>query len=463
MYDLAIIGGGPAGIMAGIQASKNGASVILLEKNNHLGIKLLITGKGRCNITNAEEDKKKLIQIYGQNGKFLYSAFNSFSNWDTINFFENLGLKTKVERGNRVFPVSDNSKDVLYYLKKELDKYNVEIKYNSEVQKIITANKKIEKIILKSGEEIIAKNYLIATGGKSYPNTGSTGDGYRWLKEIGHNIVEPIPALTPIIVKENWIKKLEGLSLKNVEISLWKNKKITSEFGEALFTNNGLSGPIILNLSNVVRAQLSSEEQEGKTEESLRLPYEPSDPSTPVGMTNTILSFRAKQSEAEGSLNSPATLTDSNKIIIQIDFKPALDYPTLDKRIQKDFEDQKNKQFKNALGKLLPQKLIPVIINLSGINENKKINEITKEERKKLIKLLKEFELNIKGLVGFEKAIVTSGGIDLKEVDPKTCKSKLIDNLYLAGEVLDINGPTGGYNLQVAWSTGYLVGNNVKL
>jgi len=415
-FDLAIIGGGPAGMMAAIQAGKQGAHVVLLEKNKYLGVKLLITGKGRCNITNAENNQKELIKKYGENGKFLFSTFSEFSNLDVIEFFNGLKLETKVERGNRVFPISDNAKDVLNALKKEMKKYNVEIKLNCEVKKIIHRDfhmdnhmeKQVEKILLANDEEIIANNYLIATGGKSYPGTGSTGDGYKWLKELGHTIVEPKPALTPILIKENWIKKLEGLSLKNVEISIWKGKKLDSRFGEALFTADGLSGPVILDMSKKIGENLTK------------------------------------------------------NIILKIDFKPALTYPELDKRIQKDFAGEKNKQFKNSLDKLLPKKLIPIIIKLSKIDENKKVNEITKEERKNLLKLFKEFELNIKGLVGFEKAIVTSGGVNLKEIDPKTCQSKIISNLYLAGEILDIDGPTGGYNLQVAWSTGYLVGQQFK-
>jgi len=410
-YNLAVIGGGPAGMIAAGHAGETGSRVILLEKNTCLGVKLLITGKERCNITNAEEDLKKIIEAYGQNGKFLYSALNKFSNKDVVDFFESHGIETKVERGRRVFPVSDNANDVLNCLKKYLKDNNVEIRFNSPVEKIVinTGNsnhKKIEKIILKNGKEIIADSFVIATGGKSYPGTGSTGDAYKWLKKIGHTVIEPKPALTPIIVKEKIVKKLEGLSLKNVEISLWEKRKLDSYFGEALFTNNGLSGPIILDLSKKISE-------------------------------NKIKDLK-----------------------IKIDFKPALDYPTLDKRILRDFGEKKNRQFKNSLNKLLPKKLIPVIIELSGIEENKQINEVTKIERKKIIKLLKEFELSVKGLVGFEKAIVTSGGVNLKEVDPKTMKSKIIDNLYFAGEILDIDGPTGGYNLQVAWSTGYLVGEN---
>ncbi|PIR66954.1 MAG: aminoacetone oxidase family FAD-binding enzyme [Parcubacteria group bacterium CG10_big_fil_rev_8_21_14_0_10_36_14] len=410
-FNLAIIGGGPAGMMAAGRAGELGSRVVLIEKNEHLGIKLLVTGKGRCNITTAEEDLKNIINAYGQNGKFLYSALNKFSNKDIITFFETHGVKTKTERGQRVFPVSDKSRDVADCLKKYLKTSRVEIKLNSPVKKIITNldKNKIEKIILKNNEEIVADNYIIATGGKSYPKTGSTGDGYEWLKQLGHKIIEPKPALTPIIVKEKLVKELEGLSLKNAELSLWHKNKIASYFGELIFMSNGLSGPIALNLSKKI---------------------------SEIKMTEPKL---------------------------KIDFKPALDYPTLDKRIQRDFEEQKNKQFKNSLDKLLPKKLIPVIIKLSKIPENKKINEITKTERKTIVKLLKEFTFSVFGLVGFDKAVITSGGADLREIDPKTMKSKIINNLYLAGEILDIDGPTGGYNLQVAWSTGYSAGQNSSL
>ncbi|TRZ78638.1 NAD(P)/FAD-dependent oxidoreductase [bacterium] len=423
-YNLAVIGGGPAGMIAAGHAGEFGSHVVLLEKNDRLGVKLLMTGKGRCNITNSEEDIKKFIDVYGKNGRFLHSALNKFSNKDVIDFFEKHGVKTKAERGNRVFPVSDMSKDVLDCLKRYLSDNDVEIKLSSPIVEIVTNTKTasddkmtISKIILKNGEEICADNFIIATGGKSYPRTGSNGNGYEWLKQLGHTVVEPKPALTPILIKEKFIKRLEGLSLKNVEISLWDDThKIDSRFGEALFTGDGLSGPIILDLSRTIGGDSNP-------------------PSPPYGRL-----WRAK-----------------------IDFKPALDYPTLDKRIQRDFDEQKNKQFKNSLDKLLPQTLIPVIIELSGIEPEKQVNEVTKIERKKLIKLLKEFELTVDGLVGFEKAIITSGGVNLKEVDSKTMQSKIVDNLYFAGEILDVDGPTGGYNLQVAWSTGYLAGGCVKV
>ncbi len=399
-YDIAIIGGGAAGIMAAGHAAELGAKVLLLEKNKQLGVKLLITGKGRCNITNAEENIKDLISFYGKKGKFLYSAFHNFTNQDVVDFFEKNGLATKLERGKRIFPLSDKAKDVVDSLKNYLNRNNVDVQINVNVKSIISDGNQIKKIILQSGAEILATKFIITTGGKSYPQTGSTGDAYRWLKNIGHNIIPVKPALTPIIIKEKIVSELAGLSLKNVEISLWNDKKIVGFFGEALFTHNGLSGPVILNLSNRV-------------------------------------SLKEKQT-------------------VKIDFKPALDYQKLDLRIRKDFEEQSSKQFKNSLNGLLPKKLIPIFIQLSEIPEEKKVAEISKKERKKLLQLFKEFELTVDGLVGYEKAIITAGGVDLKEINSKTMQSKIIDNLYLAGELIDIDGPTGGYNLQVAWSTAYL-------
>ena len=393
-------------MMAAGHAAELGARVLLLEKNSALGIKLLMTGKGRCNITNAEDDIKKLISVYGKNGKFLHSAFNKFSNKDIVNFFESRGLKTKVEKNNKVFTISDSSKDVVDCLEKYLRENKVEIQYNSPVEKIITTENKIDKIILKSGKEVKADKYIIATGGKSYPASGSTGDAYKWLEIMGHTIIKPKPSLSPIVVNEKFIKKLEGLSLQDVEASLWDNRKLNSLIGDALFTSNGLSGPIILNLSKIVSAN------------------------------------------------------PNKNLKIKIDFKPGLDFPGLDKSLQDELTEQKNKQLKNSLSNLLPNKLVPVIIELSGIKADKKVNEITKEERKKLVKLIKDFELNIKGVIGFEKAVITSGGVNLKEVDPKTMKSKIVENLHFAGEILDLDGPTGGYNLQVAWSTGYSAGEN---
>jgi len=411
-YDVAVIGGGPAGMMAAGRAGELGARVVLLEKNNKPGLKLLLTGKGRCNITNKADSEREMIEEFGPPGKFLFSALHKFGVDDVIDFFEERGVKIKVERGNRVFPASDQSRDVLEALLGYLKKSKVEIKTNSALKEIIFKDDKIEKVLLFGGREIIADKFIIATGGKSYPATGSTGDGYLWLKKLGHKITGLKPALVPVIVKEKLVKELEGLSLKNVAISLYKDKrKIDSRFGEAIFTADGLSGPIIIDLSKKVGEVIDS--------------------------------------AAGGSVR------------LQIDFKPALDYPTLDLRIRKDFAAGKNKLFKNGLNGLLPEKLIPVIIKLSGINPEKKVNLVSRTERKKLLHLLKEFSLEIKSLAGFDKAIITSGGVALKEVDPKTMQSKIIKNLYLAGEILDLAGPTGGYNLQVCWSTGFAAGEGV--
>ena len=409
LYDLIVIGGGPAGMMAAGVAAENGAKVLLLEKNDRLGIKLLITGKGRCNITNAQFDSKNLVDIFGKNGRFLFSALNKFGNQDIIDFFENRGLTTKIERGNRVFPQGDSSLDVLAVLKNYLTEGHVKIQTRTQIKSIIKKDNLIDKIILADQSELQAKKYIIATGGKSYPMTGSSGDGYLWLKNLGHTIITPSPALSPILTKEKLVKVLEGLSLKNVSISIYQNsKKIDSRFGEALFTSDGLSGPIILDMSKNIGLALKK-----------------------------------------------------GDVRLEIDYKPSLDFQTLDKRLQNDFSRSNNKLFKNSLNDLLPKKLIPLIIKLSDINPDKKANAITKEERKKLIHLLKNFELSVKALYGFNKAIVTSGGVSLKEVDPQTMQSKIIKNLYLVGEILDLDGPTGGYNLQACWSTGYLAGQNI--
>ena len=408
-YDAAIIGGGPAGMIAAGRAGELGARVILVEKNKNLGRKLLITGKGRCNITNKTDKPREFINKFGKNGEFLFSAFSRFGTEETINFFENLNVKTKIERGGRVFPISDKSQDILNALINYLRKSNVKLKLNSEVKEIVKKFQgRIEKVVLANNEEIIADKFIICTGGKSYPKTGSTGDGYEWAKKLGHMITNLLPSLVPIIVKEKNMKELEGLSLKNVEISVYKdNKRIDSRFGEAIFTADGMSGPIILDMSKRIGKELPGD------------------------------------------------------IKIKIDFKPALDFSKLDQRIQRDFQSDCKKMFKNSLDKLLPKKLIPVIVRLSEIDPEKKSGFITKEERKKLSHLLKEFSLKVKSLAGYEKAIITSGGIKLSEINQKTMKSRLIDNLYFAGEILGIDGPTGGYNLQVCWTTGYVAGEGV--
>jgi predicted Rossmann fold flavoprotein len=406
-YDVLVIGGGPAGMIAAGRAGELGAKVVLIEKNSRLGVKLLITGKGRCNITNFTENTRELVNTIGEGSKFLYSALNNFGVTDVISFFNDRGVKTKVERGNRVFPESDRSTGVLTALKGYLQSSEVEVIKGDRVKSAVSSSGHIERVFLSSGKEIVADHYIIATGGKSYPATGSTGDGYDWLENLGHKITKLKPALVPIILKDDFISELEGLSLKNVEISVYKNnKKIDSRFGEALFTKDGMSGPIILDLSKNIGQELPG------------------------------------------------------KITLQIDFKPALSFAQLDVRIQRDFAENSNRMFKNVLGLLLPAKMIPVMIKSSGIDPDIKVNSITKSDRKDLIHLLKEFSLTVKGLEDYDRAIITTGGVDLSEVDSKTMKSVVVDNLYLAGEILDLDGPTGGYNLQICWSTGYLAGES---
>lgn len=408
IYDLIVIGGGASGLMAAARAGEKGGKVMLLEKNKYPGVKLMITGKGRCNITNYTTDQRELTAAYGLNGRFLFSAFSRFDVVDTIRFFNSIGVATKIERGNRVFPESDRAVDVRDALLNRLNKFNVNIRLGEEVEKIVSGKGLIEKVVTKKGKEFKARNYLVAIGGKSYPATGSNGEGVRWLRQLGHSINEQKPVLVPIILKEaNLCTELEGLSLKNVEISFFqKDKKIISEFGEAVFTANGLSGPIVLDMSRHLK---------------------------------------------DKGLKGASVL---------IDFKPALDWKKLDKRVQRDFKEGMNKIYKNILNDLLPQKLIPVMIRLSGIDPEKPVNLITKEERKIILRQIKEFKLSFLKFDSWQKAVATTGGIDLKEVDPKTMRSKIIPNLLFSGEVLDLDGPTGGYNLQVAWSTGYVAGES---
>lgn len=395
-------------MMAAGRAAELGAKVVLLEKNNSLGRKLLITGKGRSNITRAEFNSRQLVKKYGREGDFLLHALSQFGPKETVDFFEKRGLKMKVERGKRIFPESDSAKDVLDILLGYLKKNKVEIKTNAEVSEIIKDNNIISKIILKTSEEIFAKNYIIASGGKAYPGTGSTGDGYCWAEKLGHSVTKLRPALVPVKIKEGWVESLQGLSLKNIELLVFQNgKKKDSRFGELLFTHFGLSGPIVLDLSFII-----------------------------------------------------GELLERGEVRLALDLKPALDERTLDKRIQSDFVEYANKFFKNALDDLLPQKLIPIIIEFSGINPLKKVHQITSEERRILVKLFKKLEMTVDSLLGFGFAIVTSGGVSLREIDAKTMKSKLVNNLFFAGEIINLHGPTGGYNLQVCWSTGYLAGQN---
>jgi len=408
IFDVAVIGGGPAGMMAAGRAGESGAKVVLLEKNNTLGRKLLLTGKGRGNIAKAEFNPKELIKKYGREGDFLLYPLSVFGVKETIEFFEKKGLKTKTERGKRIFPQSDKASDVLDILIDYLRKNNVQIMTNSEVAKIIKEKNRITKIVLSDDREILAKNYIFCPGGKSFPGTGSTGDGYKWTKEMGHTLIKLRPALVPLKIKESWPKEAQGLSLKNVELTVFQNgKKKDSRFGELLFTHFGLSGPIVLDLSREI-----------------------------------------------------GELLEKGGVKLFLDLKPALDFQTLDKRIQSDFSKYKNKLFKNCLSDLLPQKMIPIVIELSGITPSKKVNEITREERQKLVRLLKGLEMTVSSLLGFEMAIITLGGVSLKDIDSKTMKSKLIENLFFAGEIINLHGPTGGYNLQLCWTTGHLAGQS---
>lgn len=407
-YDIAVIGGGPAGMIAAGKAGESGCRVILIEKNAELGKKLLLTGKGRCNLTHSETNNKLFSKAFGKQGDFLLSGLSVFNVPKTMEFFENKGLKLKEERGKRIFPQSDKSQSVIKILEKYLRKNKVKILRNAEVDKFRIQNNEIESIVLKSKEKIKARNYVLTTGGKSYPFTGSTGDGYKWAQKMGHRIIAPEPALTPIKLKENWVRQAQGLSLKNVNIGILFNGKTENGlFGEALFTHFGISGPIILSMSKRI-----------------------------------------------------GELMKKGEVKLALDLKPALDLAKLDKRIQRDLEKYGNKMLKNALDDLLPQKLIPIILRLSKANQSKKANSATKEERISLAKTIKKLEMTVAGLAGFEKAIITSGGVDLKEIDGKTMKSKIIDNLYFAGEIINLDGPSGGYNLQLCWTTGYLAGQS---
>lgn len=404
MSKVIVVGGGAAGMMACHAAAMCGHQVTLLEKNEKLGKKIYITGKGRCNLTNAS-DMEVLFANVMSNRKFLYSAFYTFDNNQVIDLFEMNGMATKTERGNRVFPVSDHSSDVISTMAKVLKNDNVEVKLNTTVQSLIIKDNKACGVIV-NGKEISADNVILCTGGLSYPSTGSTGDGYEFAKKAGHRIVDCTPSLVPFNIKEEWVKDLQGLSLKNSAITIYdEKKKLYSDFGEMLFTHFGVSGPMILSASGNIKA---------------------------------------------GEFAKPLKLV--------IDLKPAMTEEQLDKRILRDFDENKNKQFRNSVSKLLPSKLIPIIIVLSGIDPDKKVNEISKEERNHFVHLLKNLTMTINGLRGWNEAIITKGGINVKDVNPSTMESKLVSNLFFAGEVLDLDAMTGGYNLQIAWSTGYLAG-----
>ena len=401
-----IIGAGAAGLIAAARSAKRGNDTLVIEKMSRPGRKIMITGKGRCNVTNACFDIEDLISNVVRNPRFMYSAFSAFMPYDTIALFEEMGVPTKIERGNRVFPVSDRAVDIVDALVDNAKLSGARI-INATVDAFRFDGGRINAVVLSDGEEISCDSVAICTGGASYPATGSTGDGYRLAKSVGHTIVDIEPSLVPIVLSNNYIPKLQGLSLKNVAIRVYDgDNEIFNDFGEMLFTHYGVSGPMILSASSHIH--------------------------------NGDHSYR-----------------------ILLDLKPALDKKTFDKRIQRDFAENNNKDFINSLSKLLPGKLVPVIVSLSGILPGTKVNMITKEQRLHLVDVIKCMELNVVGLRPIEEAIITSGGINVKEINPKTMQSKIVDNLYFAGEVIDVDAYTGGFNLQVAFSTGYLCGNNI--
>ncbi|MBQ9984462.1 MAG: NAD(P)/FAD-dependent oxidoreductase [Lachnospiraceae bacterium] len=399
-----VVGGGAAGMMAAIFAARNGKKVTLIEQNEKLGKKLFITGKGRCNFTNAC-DTEDLFQNVVTNPKFLYSAFYSFSNQMVMDFFEEIGLPYKVERGNRVFPASDHSSDVIKVLEREMDRENVKILLNTKVKSLIIEDNVCKGVVLQDKKCMLANSVIVATGGVSYPRTGACKDGYRFAEVAGHSIVKAQPSLVPFELSDSCCKDVMGISLKNVSVTIYADgKKVYSDFGEMLFTHFGVSGPIIIKASAYIHKYLDK------------------------------------------------------KLSLTIDLKPALDDKQLDERILKDFKIFQNKQLKNSLDKLLLRSLIPIVIEKSGLDGEKKINEITKEERRKLVYTIKNLPFTMTGLRGFDEAIITKGGVKVKEIDPGTMESKLISSLYFVGEVLDLDALTGGFNLQIAWSTGYLAG-----
>ena len=401
-------------MMAAYAAAESGHAVTLLEQNEKLGKKLFITGKGRCNLTNAS-DMEQLFANVVSNRKFLYSAFYSYDNEQVISFFESHGMPTKTERGNRVFPVSDHSSDVIAALSAALREQHVEVFLHTKVKRLLLEKRDEEKRVtgveLADHTKMHADAVIVATGGISYPSTGATGDGYRMAEESGHKMVSPTPALVPMEMKEPWVRDLQGLSLRNVRMSVTRGKKkLYEDFGEMLFTHFGVSGPLVLSASGCIPAKAFDQE---------------------LSMT--------------------------------IDLKPALDVEQLDHRILREFDEMKNKQFKNSLGHLLPAKMIPVMIALSGIDPDTKVNEISREQRQNLLHLFKNMPLTITGLRDFKEAIITKGGVSVKDINPSTMESKLVQGLYFCGEVLDLDAYTGGFNLQIAWSTGYLAGTSAAV
>ena len=414
MSHVIVVGGGAAGMFAAIAAAKNGHQVTLYEKNEKLGKKIFITGKGRCNITNAA-DMEELFDAVVTNSKFLYSSFYGYTNQNVIDFFEDAGVPVKIERGNRVFPISDHSSDVIRALEREMKKVGVNVCLNTEVKSVEAEKDKFNKVVLKDTTTQTADACIVATGGLSYRSTGSTGDGFRFAENVGHKVTQCFPSLVPMETKEPWICELQGLSLRNVEAKILDGKKeLYKDFGEMLFTHFGVSGPLIISASSYV----------GKK-------------------------FMDKNGQKK-------------ELTLEIDLKPALTEEQLDQRVLRDFEENHNRQFKNAITKLFPTKLIPVMLELGGIDPEKKVNSIEKEERKQFVHLIKHFHMTLTGLRDYPEAIITKGGVNVKEIDPGTMESKLVKGLYFAGEVLDLDALTGGFNLQIAWSTGYAAGNAIQ-
>ncbi|WP_020676584.1 NAD(P)/FAD-dependent oxidoreductase [Geopsychrobacter electrodiphilus] len=404
-YDVIIIGGGPAGIFAAGFAAQQGQNVLLIDKNRRCGAKVLITGKGRCNVTHAEEDPRRFVEAFGRNGKAFLTALYAFGVRDLVSFFEERGLPLREERGGRIFPAEGDAASVQKVLEGFLQETGVELLTSCRVEKFTFDNGEISSVLTPKGE-FSATAYVVATGGLSYPETGCTGDGYTWAEQSGHHLIPPEPALVPLVLDVDWTAEVNNFNLKNVQVQVVQQGKVLAErFGEAFFTREGIGGPIILDLSAVVRDALKQ-----------------------------------------------------GVVSLSLDLKPALDSETFDRRLQREFAENANRNFANSLDGLLPKALIPIFLRLSTIDPQKKCHSISREERLQLLGLFKNLELPVSGVGGYKKAIVTSGGVSLKDIDMRSMRSKKIANLYFAGEMIDLDGPTGGFNLQVCWSTGYLAG-----
>jgi hypothetical protein len=413
IWDVIVIGGGPAGMMAAGRAAERGAKVILIEKNETLGRKLLITGGGRCNVTNNETDTRKLLEKFKDGGKFLFSAFSKWSVKETLNFFHTRNMLTKVEKEQRVFPISNSAQSVWNTLVDYIQKHKVTILSNSPVIDLIVSKdkKSISGVILKNKKEIFAKSIILATGGTSRPETGSTGDGYVWLSKVGHTIINPEPSLVPLSSKDAWVKRLSGVTLTDVKINIFQNEvKQDSKRGKILFTHVGISGPTVLNMSKDV-----------------------------------------------------GELLKYGEVVLGIDLLPDFDYGMLNTKLQEIFKAHDKKKFKNSLNDILPSALIPIVIEFSKINPDTNCNSITRDERLHLVQIIKNIPIKIDGLLGTDKAIITSGGVILDEVDFKTMRSRLFSNLYLIGDILNIDRPSGGYSLQLCWTTGFVAGDSIPL